>query len=223
MTDDETPAITLSGTSLSVPEEGNNTYTVRLATEPVGGSVTVTITGAADGLVASPTSLTFTAANWDTTRTVTVTAANDLNGDNENVTFSHAASGADYGSVTAAELVATSTDNDTPSLAVTPTTLEVDENNSGTYTIRLNTQPSANVTVTVTGAERRGDGGHGAGGRQPEHADVHERELEHEPDGDGGGRRRRQRHQRDADAGARRERRRLRRPVCRRPRGRACR
>ena len=152
VTDDETPAITLSGTTLSVPEEGNNTYTVRLATEPVGGSVTVTITGAADGLVASPTSLTFTAANWDTTRTVTVTAANDQDGDNETVTFSHAASGADYGSVAAAELSATSTDNDTPSLAVAPTTLEVNENNSGTYTVRLNTQPSGNVTVTVTGA-----------------------------------------------------------------------
>ena len=152
VTDDETPAITLSATTLSVQEQNSATYTVRLATEPVGGNVTVDVTGAADGLSASPTRLVFTAGNWNTERTVRITAANDQDGDSETVTFSHAASGADYGSVPAAEIVATSTDNDTPSLQVTPTTLEVDENASGRYRIRLNTQPTANVTVTVSGA-----------------------------------------------------------------------
>ena len=152
VTDDETPAITLSATSLTVPEQDSRTYTVRLATEPVGGAVTVDIAGAADGLSASPTRLFFNAGNWDTARTVRITAANDLDGDNETVTFTHSASGADYGGVPTAALVATSTDNDTPSLQVTPTTLEVDENNSGRYRIRLNTQPSATVTVTVSGA-----------------------------------------------------------------------
>ena len=150
--DDETPAITLSTTTLSVQEQNSATYTVRLATEPVGGNVTVDVTGAADGLSASPTRLVFTTGNWDTERTVRITAANDQDGDSEVVTFSHAASGADYGSVPAATIVATSTDNDTPSLQVTPTTLEVDENSSGRYRIRLNTQPTANVTVTVSGA-----------------------------------------------------------------------
>ena len=152
VTDDETPAITLSATTLSVQEQNSATYTVRLATEPVGGNVTVDVTGAADGLSASPTRLVFTTGNWDTERTVRITAANDQDGDSEVVTFSHAASGADYGSVPAATIVATSTDNDTPSLQVTPTTLEVDENSSGRYRIRLNTQPTANVTVTVSGA-----------------------------------------------------------------------
>ena len=150
--DDETPAIALSTTTLTVPEENSATYTVQLATEPVGGSVTVDITGAANRLSASPTRLIFTTGNWDTARTVRITAANDQDGNNEQATFRHAASGADYGSVTAAELVATSTDNDTPSLQVTPTTLEVDENSSGRYRIRLNTQPTATVTVTVSGA-----------------------------------------------------------------------
>ncbi len=152
VTDDETPAITLSATTLTVPEQDSRTYTVRLATEPVGGNVTVDVTGAADGLSASPTRLVFTTGSWDTERTVRITAANDQDGDSEVVTFSHAASGADYGSVPTAALVATSMDNDTPSLQVTPTTLEVDENNSGRYRIRLNTQPSATVTVTVSGA-----------------------------------------------------------------------
>ena len=150
--DDETPAITLSATMLTVPEENSRTYTVRLATEPVGGSVTVDITGAENRLSASPTRLVFTAGNWDTARTVTVAAANDSDGTNDMATFSHAASGADYGSVPTATIVATSTDDDAPSLQVSVTALTVDENSSGSYTIRLNTQPSATVTVTVSGA-----------------------------------------------------------------------
>ena len=150
--DDETPAIVLSAATLSVPEQRTATYTVRLATEPVGGSATVTITGAANSLSASPTRLVFTARNWSTPRTVTVTAADDDNSSNDQATFRHAATGADYGGAAAAELVATSVDDDTPSLRVTPTRLQVRENGSGAYLIRLNTQPSATVTVTIGGA-----------------------------------------------------------------------
>ena len=150
--DDETPAIVLSAATLSVPEQRTATYTVRLATEPVGGSATVTITGAANSLSASPTRLVFTARNWSTPRTVTVTAADDDNSSNDQATFRHAATGADYGGAAAAEIVATSVDDDTPSLRVSPTRLAVRENGSGTYLIRLNTQPSATVTVTIGGA-----------------------------------------------------------------------
>ena len=151
VTDDETPAIVLSASTLTVPEENSATYTVRLATEPVGGNATVTITGAADGIAANPTRLVFTARNWNTARQVLVTAANDNDSTNEVVTLSHAASGADYGGVPAAEIVVTATDDDTPSLRVSPTRLPVRENGSASYTLRLNTQPSASVTVSVSG------------------------------------------------------------------------
>ena len=150
--DDETPAITLSTTALAVPEGSSADYTVRLATEPEGGSVTVTITGAGNGLAPSPTSLTFTAANWNTARSVRVTAATDPNGENEQATLTHASSGGEYDDATDVVLTATATDSDTPSLAVSPTMLTVDENGTNTYTVRLNTQPSATVTVTVGGA-----------------------------------------------------------------------
>ena len=59
--DDETRAVTLSTSTLSVQENGSATYTVQLTARPVGGNVTVTITGADHGIAASPTSLTFTA------------------------------------------------------------------------------------------------------------------------------------------------------------------
>ena len=151
VTDDETPAIVLSASTLTVPEENSATYTVRLDTEPVGGAATVDITGAADGIAPNPTRLVFTAYNWNTQRTVRVTAANDDNSSNETVTLRHAATGADYGSVPTVEIEVTSTDDDTPSLRVSPAQLPVRENGSATYTMRLNTLPSATVTVTVSG------------------------------------------------------------------------
>ena len=148
--DDETPAIALSASTLSVPEQRSATYTVALATPPEDGSATVAITGAADGITASPTSLTFTSGNWNSPRTVTVRAANDQDSTNEMVTLAHAASGGEYDGVTA-DLEVTATDDDTPSLLVSPTRLRVREAGSGAYRLRLNTQPSAAVTVTVSG------------------------------------------------------------------------
>ena len=149
--DDETPAIVLSASTLTVPEENSATYTVQLATQPVGGNATVDITGAADGITPNPTRLVFTARNWNTARQVRVSAANDNDSTNEVVTLTHAASGADYGGVPTAAIVVTATDDDTPSLNVSPTRLPVRENGSASYTLRLNTQPSAPVTVTVGG------------------------------------------------------------------------
>ena len=87
----------VSASTLSVPESGSATYTVKLDTQPVGGDVTVTITGAGGGLTASPTTLTFTATNWSAAQTVTVSAADDLNTAHESATLTHTATGADYG------------------------------------------------------------------------------------------------------------------------------
>ncbi len=152
LNDDDPRGLTLSASTLSVPENDSATYTVKLDTQPVGGNATVTITGAAGGITASPTTLTFTRSNWSATRTVTVSAANDANTANEVATLTHTPTGADYGGVTPAALAATATDDDTPSLRVSPTVLTVAEGGSAAYKVRLNTQPSAGVTVTVGGA-----------------------------------------------------------------------
>ena len=73
------PGPVLSEASLVVPEGDTDSYTVRLSHVP-SADVTVTVTGhsgtdvALGGLSAAGT-LTFTASNWDTPQTVTVTAA----------------------------------------------------------------------------------------------------------------------------------------------------
>ena len=68
--DDEIPDVNLSATSVDVDEGGQATWTVVLATQP---TVTVTVRPVSDdtgAVTVSPSSLAFTASNWDTPRTV---------------------------------------------------------------------------------------------------------------------------------------------------------
>ena len=93
------PGVTVSPTSLTINEEGEGMYTVELDTQPVGGSVTVTINDPTDNtdVTASPSSLRFTSSNWDTAREVTVSAADDADSSDDTATVTHTVSGADYG------------------------------------------------------------------------------------------------------------------------------
>ena len=150
--DNETRGVVLSTSTLAVQEGSSATYTARLSARPVGGNVTVAITGAGDGISASPTALTFTGTNWNTAQQVRVSAASDANGLSESVTLTHTPSGADYGGAAPAQLVAMATDGNPPSLLVAPTALTLTEGGSGVYTVRLNAQPADPVTVTVGGA-----------------------------------------------------------------------
>ena len=87
--------MTLSESTLAVPEGGSATYTVRLDTRPAGG--TVTVGGACSGISASPMALTFTGTNWNAARTLRVSAAEDDNPTHESVDMTLSVAGADYG------------------------------------------------------------------------------------------------------------------------------
>ena len=97
ITDNDTAGVTISATSLSIDEGATATYTVKLDTEPTG-DVTVAITGHADtDITLTSDALTFTASNWNTAKTVTVTAARDDDAASDaSVTLTHSASGGDY-------------------------------------------------------------------------------------------------------------------------------
>ncbi len=97
--------------------EHQGTYTVRLATEP-SADVTVAVTGqAGSDLTLDTESLTFTVAKWNEAQTVTVTAAEDDDASNDEVTLKHTASGGDYGSVVL-DVGVTVEDDDTVGLVV---------------------------------------------------------------------------------------------------------
>jgi len=78
------PSLLVSPTSITVPEEGSETFTVKLDRSP-GANVTVTVANAGGAqndpdLQPDPQSLTFTPTDafWNTGKTVTVTAADDV-------------------------------------------------------------------------------------------------------------------------------------------------
>ncbi|MCY3623786.1 MAG: cadherin-like beta sandwich domain-containing protein [Gammaproteobacteria bacterium] len=110
--DDDTRGVSVSARTLSVDEGGDATYTVVLDSQPTG---TVTVTPSASGdadVTASPAALTFTASNWATAQTVTVSAAHDDDVNSDRARVSHAVSGADYGSATARGVAVTVDDDD---------------------------------------------------------------------------------------------------------------
>ena len=150
ITEDDTPSVTISITALEVSEGGEETYTVVLTSEPTADvTVAIQVPEGADVAV-DQTELTFTTHNWNTPQTVTVTAAHDDDAvADEPVTLLHTVSGGDYEDVTAADVEVTITEDDTPSVTISITALEVQEGNEETYTIVLDTEPTADVTVAI--------------------------------------------------------------------------
>ena len=152
ITEDDTAAIVLSETDLTVTEgySAGSTYTVKLATQPTG-EVTVTVSGhAGTDLTLDKTTLTFTVDNWATAQTVTVEAGQDDDGANDTSALTHRASGGDYASITA-DLAVTVTDDDAADVTIEPTALSVVAGRSNEYTVRLATEPTGEVTVTISG------------------------------------------------------------------------
>ena len=149
VSDNDTPGVTVAPTSLTVGEGDMGTYTVKLNTLPTG-NVMVDISSNNTDVTVSPSSLTFTAGNWNSTQTVTVTAGQDADAANDMATLTHNPSGADYGSVSSVSLMVTVTDDETAGVTVTPTSLTVNEGGTNTYTIVLDTEPTDTVTVAIS-------------------------------------------------------------------------
>ena len=168
--DDIPPGVMIDPTELTVTEGAVDlngdpvtaTYTVVLTTQPTA-DVVVTVAGHADGgdvTVNSSTSavdLTFTAMNWATEQTVTVTAADDSVAEGEEAvalthTVKEADSAAEYADVTVESVTVTVQDDDSVGVVIDPTELTVAEGGSGSYSVVLSTLPAGDVTVTISGA-----------------------------------------------------------------------
>ena len=95
--DDDNRSVVVSQADLTVDEGDTAAYTVVLTRQPTDDvTVTPAVQGAknADITVSGP--LTFTPQDWDTPRTVTVTAAADSNRNNGSATIAHPVTGGDY-------------------------------------------------------------------------------------------------------------------------------
>ncbi len=131
-------------TSLTVDEGGTATFAVRLTVEP-NADVTVNLASNDVGAAtAASTSLTFTQANYDQPQTVTVTGVDDLDGNDEQVIFALTSEGLADVSVNV-----TVDDDDVQSITVEPTSVTLDEGDTGTFAVSLLVQPNAAVTVNI--------------------------------------------------------------------------
>ena len=145
------PGVTISKTSLELPEGRNTTvYTVRLDAQP-SGNVTITpISGDPAIATVAPGSLTFTPANWDAPQTVTVTSrtTSATKGD-QDVTITHSVSGADYQNVSAPDVnVRVLKQQSGVAIFISPQSLEFRKGGSGEYTVMLGEQPSGDVIIS---------------------------------------------------------------------------
>ena len=154
--DQDTKAIVVSATQLDNLNEGSNTsYTVKLGTKPVHAtetSVTVSIdvpTGAS--ISVNPTSLAFNNVNWDTERTVTVTANSDADELDNSYILTHSASGMDYEvDVDDVSLTVNTVDEASHSLRLSEASLELNEGSTSQFNVRLNTEPTDDVEVAIS-------------------------------------------------------------------------
>ena len=157
--DDDTPGVTVSTTSLTVPEGGAATYTIVLDTQPTGNvEITATPHSQSDTSLTTSGSLTFGTTNWNTAQTVTVSAAQDNDNVNGTALINHTALSADtdYGGITIASVTATEADDDA-GVTLSRTSVSVTEGSTATYTVVLDTAPSANVTIAVANRGQSSD------------------------------------------------------------------
>ena len=147
--------VTVSETALTVTEEDTtgDSYTVVLDNQPTA-NVVVTVAGhAGTEVLPAPTTLTFTSTTWNTPQLVTVTAADDTDTANDEVTLTHSATSTDtdYSGITIGGVTVTVEDNDTANSAPTFTsaaTFDAAENQTAVGTVQAS---DGDADDTVTG------------------------------------------------------------------------
>ena len=159
VTDPDVARVIISANRIAPGEGGagnSNTYTVRLNSAPVGGDVIIRPGGNDPAVATLSGALVFTAANWNMVQVVSVTGAEDGDGQDEDpFTIVHTIEGSsDYMNVDTSgnTVVATVFDNDPRGVTVSTTGFTLVEGvDSGSYSINLDTQPfGGNVVITPT-------------------------------------------------------------------------
>ncbi len=144
--DDDTQSIVSSHTTRTVNEGSSATVTVRLAYQPAGNvTVSVSTTNSTYAGV-SPTSLTFTSANYATTQSITISSASD----DTNYVHNTATVTLSSAGLSSVPIAVTQQDNDL--LNVSPSSISgLCPFDSGQITVKLNGTPfGSSLTVNVS-------------------------------------------------------------------------
>jgi murein DD-endopeptidase MepM/ murein hydrolase activator NlpD len=155
-------SISQSGGNTSVSESGTtDTFGVVLSAQPLTNVVLSIAGGDTTEAIVSPPSVTFTPANWNTARTVTVTGVNDnlIDGNQSTtltVSVSAAASDDHFDSVTNQSVSVSTTDDDVAGFLLSKVTANVSEPaTTDTFNIVLTAQPGSNVVFNLDSSDPR--------------------------------------------------------------------
>lgn len=144
ITDNDSLALFTTVNTVTLNENANNTFAISLSAQP-STSVSVNIISPnTDAATVSPSSMTFTPANWNTPQTVTVTGVNDVDVTDEVVSLSVESAG-----LTSLNVSAHVIDDDILTIITDLTTINVNEGATASLGIKLNAQPPANTTVAL--------------------------------------------------------------------------
>ena len=156
--DDDARGVVVAPTALALQEGASTTYAVSLTSAPDGGDVVVSPSASVqDGFSVTPAALTFTAADWATAATVTVTSVRDADAADATVTVSHQVAGADYAGQRAADVVV-QVDDRTPRVAIGNAAAAEGDGAAG-FAVSLDQTSTEQVTVafaTTDGTAKAG-------------------------------------------------------------------
>ncbi|MFM7922816.1 MAG: hypothetical protein ACKPJJ_21565, partial [Planctomycetaceae bacterium] len=154
-------AVKVSAPSATATTEagGQVTFTVVLSAQPAADVVIpVSVSDATEASV-STSSLVFTAANWATPQTVTVTGVND-DVDDGNIAYQAVlgvTNSADpaWNGINPADVLLSNTDDDTAGVTVGTIsgTTTTEAGGAVSFTIRLNSEPTADVTLAFSSSD----------------------------------------------------------------------
>ena len=158
----KTASVTLGKPSASTVAEngGTSEISVNLGSTPTGDVVIDFSASSSSEVSLSPSSLTFTPENWETTRSIKITGVDDSLDDGDvsvkitsSINTSSTADTTGYTGLASVESEAiTVVDDDTSGIsATTSSSSYISENGSTvTYSVTLTAKPTGNVTVTVS-------------------------------------------------------------------------
>ena len=158
-TDNESPGVTLSSSSLTTSENGTNaTFTVKLD-QKTTSDVTINLQSDDPGEgTPSPSALTFTTSNYSSAQTITVQAVDDaFYDDNQSYTIALktiSGTGTAYDGFDPADVSVTNTDNESANdVGIEPSTSSISVSETGStasFTLKLKSEPTANVVLSIS-------------------------------------------------------------------------
>lgn len=152
--DNDTLAIAVLNSPVTVPESGSAPMQLVLTAQPLANTtVQVTrVSGDQDITIQGPSSVTFTTANWNVPQSVMLAAAEDVDASNRTATLRCSAPGLPNAQATAVEQ-----DNDVQAIIADQSRITVGEDGKAPLRIKLSAAPDANLVVTTARASGDSD------------------------------------------------------------------